>query len=434
MALAPITWSDVVPVVTRHEAWGIRTIAVGQTTEAGAGGATSDRFVEHWSAADSTDPTGHPAPTVTLDGQDGAVIALGVTFPPEEAPLDVRIWKRHPFQALEWMDVRPVDDVPSRGASLYVRRGEPGQPVVAWTPGQYRVDVLVGDSIMRIETEITDAQGRVPDFEPWVRDPAPSVILEPAVLQLLPEGLFVLASDRLAGPLVWPVDSEAGPALDEHGAWLDVDSDVPTSGPRRFVGQAYHPDVSQIGVILPANASVRASRITRIAPTGDTIGGLQRIVLDTSGGKSFVAFAPPGGELWTPGVYAITVAWDDPDGSHDQTWHIDLRPGPVPATPVLLAATRAWSRFVGSTGVLLGVPEPLSGTDPLGRDARRYRAARPQSGYPGLERVGPHRLWRDPRPRSPGGHRDRRRSGQAARARSRPGSSIPWPTPARSRS
>ena len=79
--------------------------------------------------------------------------------------------------------------------------------------------------------------------------------IDTSSLQVLPQGLFVLARDELAGDLLLPVESEAGPALDEYHAWLDVDLDEPASGPRQFVGRVYHPDLSQIGV-TPARVLV----------------------------------------------------------------------------------------------------------------------------------------------------------------------------------
>ena len=308
--LAPPTWSDIVPVVTRHPAWGIRTIvlaapvAEGQPTD-------SQGYAEHWYEAG--EDAGVDS-TAFVDGRDGAVIALGVTFPPEETPLDVRIWKDHAGGELEWMDVRPVDDVPARGANLYVRRGDFGQAVAPWEPGHYRVDVLVGAGIERIDLHLTDEIGRLPDTEPWIREPTVVGGLDTAALQLLPQGLFALARDQLAGDLLMPVDAEAGPALDEHDAWLDVDLDVPTSGPRQFVGQVHHPDPSQIGVILPAFSSIRSFGVDRVAPTGDSSGGVRRTALGSTGTVSFVAFGPLDGSSWTPGVYAVTVAWDDAEG------------------------------------------------------------------------------------------------------------------------
>ena len=370
------TWSDVVPVVARHPAWGLRTIVRGVTPATdGSTIPISDRYAEHWYEASEND--GGADSTALVDGRDGDIVALGVTFPPEEAPLDVRVWKRHTDGELEWVDARPVDDVPARGATLYVRRGDAGEAVGSWEPGTYRIDVLVGGGIKRIFAQVTNPGGLLPPDAPWTRDPVIVTGLDTSALQLLPQGLFIQA-----GGVPVPVASEAGPPLDEYGAWLDVDHDTPTAGPRSFVARASMSELNQVGVILPAFSSVRAADLVRIAPAGDS-DGVSQTGIGSIGSVSFVTFAPIRGPSWTPGVYALSVAWDDADGPHEATWHIELRPGPVPATPVLLAATRAWARFVGSNGVLLGVPEPLSGTDPLGVTLLEI-TPQDASGYPGL--------------------------------------------------
>jgi hypothetical protein len=120
-----------------------------------------------------------------------------------------------------------------------------------------------------------------------------------------------------------------------------------------------------------------------VAPFADPGFQDRQTALGSLAPVSFVAFAPPRGAVWVPGVYAIAVAWDDADGPHDRTWHIELRPGPLPATPVMLSAARSWAPFVGSSGILLGATGGLVAPDPLGI---RLLDIAPQlePGYPGL--------------------------------------------------
>ena len=232
--------------------------------------------------------------------------------------------------------------------------------------------------IKRIDIDVTTSFGDLPVAEPWDQDLRVPTGLDTSALQLLPQGLFVQTADETES-----IASAAGPGLDEYGSWLDVDRDVPTAGPRRFVAQVYRPELDHIGVILPAFSTIHSTAVQRLAPFDDSTDAVRQMALGSAGSVSFVAFAPRDGSAWKPGVYALTVAWDDADGDHEETWHVEVRPGPVTATPVLLAATRAWSRFVGSNGVLLGVPESLSGTDPLGVTLLEIT---PQTGpgYPGL--------------------------------------------------
>ncbi len=371
--LTPPTWSDVAPAVTRRSMWGVRTIV--PVDGPAADTPDPDRFAERWYPAE--EDAGEEA-TAVVHGRDGAIVALGVTFPPEETPLDVRVWLDHTGGELEWMDVLPIDDSPARGAFLYVRRDEPGAAVRPWAAGRYRLDILVGEGVRRIDVHVTDPTGRLPDPEPWVHAAPRDSVVDTAALRTLPQGLFIQAGGETI-----PIPSRSGPVLDERAAWLDLDRDVPGEGPRSFVASIHQPDLTQVGVRLPDYSAVQTSAVKRLSPAGDTTGGVRRTATVSIGAASFVAFAPGRQPGWRPGVYALTVAWEDSDGSHERTWHIELRPGPVPATPILLAATRAWTRFIGSTGVLLGVAEPLSGTDPLGVTLLDI-TPQTEPGYPGL--------------------------------------------------
>lgn len=380
-ALVPPIWSDVVPIISKRVDWGIRTIVLGSTPDAGAtsspaasGTSSAPRYAEHWFAADVD---GGEDSTAIVDERDGRIIALGVTFPPSETPLDVRIWLDHEEGELEWMDVRPVNDVPARGSYLFLRRGVEGAAVRAWAPGRYRIDVLVAGGIRRIDTLIRDRTGRLPDPAPWPMDTDP---IDSSVLSTegLPTGLFIQGSE-----VVTTLPAVGGPLLDQTAAWLDIDPAADLSGPRTFVARTYAPDITQVGVVVPPYSTIQTTRIRRLAPFEDAAPMIRQRVVQSLSPTSFVAFGPPAGDVWRPGVYAISVTWEDGEGPHAATWHIELRPGPLPATPLLLAATRSWAGFSGDSGVLLGVTEPLTGTDPLGV---RLVDIVPQTepGYPGL--------------------------------------------------
>ena len=250
--------------------------------------------------------------------------------------------------------------------------------MLEWEPGQYRADVLVGGRIKRIDIDVTTTIGDLPVAQPLDHELRAPSGLDTSALQLLPQGLFIQTEDGAES-----IPSSAGPVLDEYGSWLDVDRKVPTAGPRRFVAQVYRPELDHVGVILPAFSTIHATAVQRLAPSDDSTDAVRQMALGSAGSVSFVAFAPRDGSAWRPGVYALTVAWDDADGDHEGTWHVEVRPGPVTATPVLLAATRAWSRFVGSNGVLLGVPQSLSGSDPLGVTLLEI-TPQTEPGYPGL--------------------------------------------------
>jgi hypothetical protein len=180
-----------------------------------------------------------------------------------------------------------------------------------------------------------------------------------------------------------PLGSEAGPPLDEAGAWLDLD---PGTGraPRDFVAAAVLPRANGLGVLLPPGSVVISAEVERLAP--EPLPG-EPIRIDGSGTGSgenvrypHVLFAAPGAEGWRPGTYRVGVTWSDVEGSHEASWHVELRPGSVEASR-LLAAVRGWARYAGSTGVLLGTAEPLEG----GPGSATIRLLRYGSGAAGAE-------------------------------------------------
>ena len=384
-SLVPPTWADVRPVVVARDAWGIRTIVLGGASTAPAASMTPSppasadpawRYSDHWYAAA---PGGVEDSTAILEPAGGPIVALGVTFPPTETPLDVRVWLEHAGGELEWIDARPVDSVPAQGAYLYLRRGVAGAAVRSWGPGRYRMDVLVGGGIRRIDIQIQDTPGHVPDPGGWPPDVPQTTGFDPALLADEPAGPFA-AQD---GALV-PLAASAGPDLGELGAWLDVDRATRTTAPRSFVARVFLPRVTQLGVVLPAYSSVRTAEVHRLAPFDDSGEIIRETGIVTLSKVSFAVFAPRSGAVLRPGVYSLSITWDDADGSHSETWHVELRPGPLPDPPVLLTATRAWAHFAGSHGVLLGTTESLDGTSQTA--SIRLLDMTPQTGsqYPGL--------------------------------------------------
>jgi hypothetical protein len=349
--LAPPTWANFAPVIVRRQAWGVRTIVLDAGTE--VPDSASSPYEERWFSAGSD--VG-PSASLIADPGGAAIVALGVTFPPAETPLGVRVWLRHEGE-FEWIDARPVDEVPGRGAYLFLRRDE-AQPtsIRSWEPGHYRVDVLVGDGIRRIEVDVVGRSGVVPDPAPWARVLALNVDPVVSDMAALPVGLFAQAD----GATVL-LASEAGPALDETGAWLDLDRRATDEATRSFVARTYQPRATWLGAVLPPSSEILSARLQRLAPfdiPSRTVGGTMTETGDT---VSFVAFAPSGGGTWRPGVYALSVDWlDAGEGAHRSTWHAELRPGRVEVEPILLSATRAWARHAGSRGILMATPETWS--------------------------------------------------------------------------
>jgi hypothetical protein len=341
------TWVGFAEAATPRLAWGIRTIIVG---------ANRDTWVEDWAPVNIE----HPIDATVIPGSDnGAVVALGITFPLSEAPLAVRIWRDLGDRGLEWIDVRPVASAAGRGAYLFLRATDQ-LATQEWPAGRYRVDVLVGGTIRRIGVNITDQFGLVPypDAQPVPAPsvPAPSAPSPPPGIETLPVGLFAASS---LGAVALP--GEPGPALDEVEAWLDLDRGTPDTPLRSFVARTYQPDATVLGLVVPPSAVIRSATIARLAPQRSTNDVARETTAVESKTASWVAFTAPGGVSWSPGVYALRIGWADDAGAHDRTWHVELRPGPVRPEPVLLSATRAWARLAGTSGVHLGWTEPILG-------------------------------------------------------------------------
>lgn len=162
-------------------------------------------------------------------------------------------------------------------------------------------------------------------------------------------GFFAVVDDYLI-----PLDATPGPALDETGAWLDIDPEPPDGSSRSFTARTYQPAASWLGVVLAPTSLIRSASLRRLAPDG---GPIQYLAEASVGPVSVVGFRPVGGGSWPPGVYAVTVDWLDGGREQQGNWHVELLPGPLRAEPVLLTATRTWARHVGSSGILLGSPE-----------------------------------------------------------------------------
>jgi hypothetical protein len=345
------TWAEIEPVISRHEAWGVRAIVIrSRAIDTPLG--SKRRLAERWFPLDVDAPE---TVTAQVDPTDLSIIALGLTFPPAHAPLDVRIW-RATTSGLDWIDAAPIDPVPSGGAFLYVRPGFVGGGVRTWGAGTYRIDALVDGRIRRFGMTIPDRFSNVPDLpvRPSLRDQAALPDPAEAVLPDVPIGLFAAVDGvglLLAG--------DEGPALDAAAAWLDVD---PGTGrpPRAFVGAVYLPRATGLGVMLPPGSVVQSTTLDRLAPEPLPVEP-ERIEVAGSAETTnqAVLFRAPDGGPWTPGVYRISVVWADAAGLHDRSWHMEFRPGPIGPPSAFLAAARRWARYAGSNGVILGTPVPL---------------------------------------------------------------------------
>lgn len=324
VARAP-TWAELASVVSVHDAWGVQVLLNGLPTLYGA--PADPRFIEVWSPA-TTDATG--VETAVVAGDYRSIEALGVTIPGTEAALDARVWRVHGSGRLEWMEVVPIDSEHADGSFLFVRPQEGGSRFQEWEAGRYRIDVLVRDGIHRLAVEVPGRFDTVPPLDDWAftrQGITPASQSEPPAVF---NGMFAFV-DGVGVPLV----AKPFRSLGEEEAWLDlagIGGDGLATGDGGLatgvVASAYVPRTSGLGVMFPSGASIEAASLRRLAPDGPFESpAMSRGNSDRRGRSPFVFFEAPDGEVWAPGVYAITVDWTLGAFTHSDTWHAELRPG-----------------------------------------------------------------------------------------------------------
>jgi hypothetical protein len=247
------------------------------------------------------------------------IAALGVTVPANVDARSVRVWREHAGDELEWVDATRIDDEGTIGTPLLARQplGE-GATIAAWDAGRYRIDVLTADGIHRIAVLIPNRFGNVPDPDVYAVT-APDIVgatsSDPSAVRI---GLFATVDGAAVS-----IPARESEPLGEVAAWRDR---AGSDGSK--VAAIYLPRATGLGVMLTAHAAVEAAAIRRLAPDPlpdppDAAGGIS----DAQGRTPFVVFPAPDGEVWTPGVYAVSVDWNDAAGRHHGTWHVELRPG-----------------------------------------------------------------------------------------------------------
>jgi hypothetical protein len=315
--LPAATWAEVAPVLKAHGQWGVRAILVVRRPSVGS--PASPRFLERWTA---TTPTSSTLGTAEVARDDRSVVGLGVTFPPKIEPLDMRIWRLHTDDQAEWIDARPLQPADRDGSFTFVR-SDPSGSARSWEAGHYRVDLLAADQLYSIAVQIPGRFGSVPTPDAWPL-PTESALVPPEASDPsdVQAGLFATVD---GGGV--PLAAQPMALMSEEVAWRTATAGARPIG-RPVVATAYIPRATGLGVMLTNHASIQLAGVRRIAPdarfqAGPMLGGIS----NTQGGTPWVAFGPQDGGALPPGVYAVTVHWRDAAGSHDETWHVELRPG-----------------------------------------------------------------------------------------------------------
>jgi hypothetical protein len=306
-------WADLAPIVVPHDAWGIRAIFDG--ARGGPAPPSSDTYAANWSPATRGRDGGD---TAIVQREERPIVVLGVTAPLAAGAVDARIWRVHTGGQLEWLDVVPILSGDVNGSFLYLRPGTGGAPFTAWDAGTYRIDVLAGDAVERIQVRIPGATGVVPPLQDLPPSPAVTVRAADSFISGVGPGPFATADGM-------GLQLEALPyrPLTEAEAWQDL-----ALFDGAHVASAALPRASGLGVMLRPGALLVSARIDRLSPGATSFASPAPTedATEHPPRSRYAVFAPEDGGAWRPGLYAISVAWTDETGAHQGTWHIELRP------------------------------------------------------------------------------------------------------------
>jgi len=316
VGLPEATWAEVAPIIKAHDQWGVRAILVARRPSLGA--PASPRFLERWT---TTTPNSSTIEIAQVARDDQSVVGLGITFPAKIEPLDMRIWRLHTNDRAEWIDARPLQPADRDGSFTFVRSDATGS-ARSWEAGHYRVDLLAADQLYSIAVQIPGRFGSVPTPDDWPASDAGLVGPEASDPSGVQNGPFATVDGTAISLVAQPSE-----LMSDEQAWRTLIGEAGGQGPTT-VAAAYVPRATGLGVMLTNHATVENAIVRRVAPdarflASPMLGGIS----ETRGRTPWVAFAPRDGGAWPAGVYAVTVRWTDPTGFHDETWHVELRPG-----------------------------------------------------------------------------------------------------------
>jgi hypothetical protein len=316
---------------------------------------TTGTFIDTWSPAEFELP-GNPR-TAAIRALP-PVVVLSVTTPSAEMPLDARIFRRQADGTFLWIDAEPVSAARPDAALLFMAPRPAAGQTAPWPTGHYRVELLFGQRIERIDLQLADQDDVVgPDPSPTFAGVTPPA---PIFTDTLPVGPFAVIDG-----VALPVSAGARAAeLSPLRTWLDLPApDDPMFTPRVGRVSALGAPISQLGIALPGGSSKISVSVDRIDPDPAQLAIPFDFVgeSDRSDTPPYLVLDPPVGSAWLPGVYGLHVGWTDRTGARKVVWEVEVRPFGQGDDPVFLAAARAFSSFAGGDGLIEGSRAGIGG-------------------------------------------------------------------------
>ena len=294
--------------------------------------------MERWGQADLTGNDWDLGVVVSPALETDAVVALGITTPAGDLPLDIRFWKLGAVATPSRSLGLPIGG-PDPGSWLWLPPRAADTTLGSWPAGTYRIDVLLGSRITRLVTVVPGGLG---SSQPAAASPLPPPPDLDVRLGTLSEGPVAVADGR-----VIRIEAALSQPLDELEAWLGSTR----SGSEPLVGLVASPDVSALGVVLPAGARDPHLGIGMLAPIGGSVRApIEIFEPDPAGADDLSPDAGPTpasalsasavleragtGSSFAAGVYEITASWTGADEKYRAgVWHVEIAPSTPPTPP-----------------------------------------------------------------------------------------------------
>lgn len=309
-----------------RDAWGVRIVVAG-SAGLGRGGTLIERWRER--------SRGEPDRSIRFQ-VDAPIVALGVTAPADAAALAIRVWKLQSNGTWRWLDARRPNSVRPAADLVLLPPREVDVPSVSWSSGRYRLDVLLGSTIERLEVSL--------DTPAWPGFDPDRVAVDRGDGVAWP-GILVSGPFAIVDGSIQPLDGRPLPDPVEAASWLDVDGGVAVVSSRTVDG---------LGIALAPGSTQVTGTIRRLAPgalPGETevIGGEVGVRLDAAARPVVaVRFDAPDGVALVSGVYALAVSWRAADLDRSATWVVEVRPASDVHATSLLYAARRYAAHAGS--------------------------------------------------------------------------------------
>lgn len=316
--------------VKPHDSWGVRAVVIDDAASTVGGRPLTDQWQE-LAVPPATDDAGPVLGVSEGVGTPGhRVVAIEITTPRDSLALDVRFWRLDGAAGARRVLAIPTAG-PGAGSWLWQPDPANATPGGGWPDGDYRIDVLLAQRIVHVITRIHAESPPPPRPTPGAASSIPLL----QALVTFPPGPFAF------GPTsVQSVGVDEGPPLDEREAWLGPATHL---GADTRIGRIVGDPLVGVGVLLAPGQKLITTELDRVAPTTDMptlrsveIPGIAAYGSDVG---PAVTLLPPAGMAFADGLYHLTVAMRDTDGTRRTlTWTLEVAPSApriLPADPLV---------------------------------------------------------------------------------------------------